>query len=600
MRVAIVSDINANEQAWTSVLADAELCGIEQFVVLGDTVGAGPAPSEVLESVHSRANWVLAGERDLAVAGKLALNNFQPDARQIIEWTQQHLSPGAKKYLGELPMIIEGPGFACAHAEFECPQRFSFLDHAGAILGSIESSLQPMLFVGHTRLPAVTEIRPNNKLKSYSMHDYQIKGGCRYLVNVGSVGDPRDGNPRACYCIYDTETYGLEFRRVAFDVPTWDVEISINELPIQPYVIQVLKRGASGDGGIPTDFIPGLLAEAAPEIIDFGHPRPFQEIDFGGALRTRVATTEAEFASSELDPVEVGIEEVDAAGPPYEEEEYYEDDEFADEDAEEALPVVSTSAAAAALVQPEATAAAEPNPVAEIAPVEETKSGGAKLIVAALACLSALGILGATIHSIYFKKKEFRPPPGYTGPNQPGGQNRPPKQGNQNTQNKPPKQGNQNTQNKPSNQANQNPQNKPPQQQPANDGPIKLAKGVLLTRDAKLEPNKVRFEKGRTKNFAVWQKEASISWAEVALREGSWKVSLIQSADAEEVEVEVEIDDQVLFGTFAKTANAEDLQEVELGQIILPKKETYRVGAKLLSDPPAPVRLRGIKFQHMK
>jgi hypothetical protein len=539
MRVAIFSDINANEQAWTSVLADAELQGIEQFICLGDIVGCGPAPTEVLESVHARANWILAGERDLAVAGKLSLDHFTADAREVIEWTREHLSPGARSFLGGLPLVVLAEGFACAHAEFECPQRFSYLDHAGSIFGSIEAVPQPMLFVGHTRLPSVTEIRPNNKLKTYSMHDYQLKGGCRYVVNVGSVGDCRDGNPRACYCIYDTDTFALEFRRVAFDVPSWDVEISVNKLPITPYVIQVLKRGVSGDGGIPDDFIPGLPAEVVPAPIDFAHPLPYLEIDFGVAMRTRLATTDAEFATSELEAAD-----------------FEDEDEYEDEYEEE--PVVAT-----------AQLVAEPEPLAEIAADSAAKGGRGKLIAASIACAASLCILAATIINIQ-KKKEYRPPP------RPAQLDR-----------KPPKP-------KP---------NKQPQavQPPAAvNGPVQLNNRVLMSRQGKLQGDKIRLEKGANLNFAVWEKKGSILWERVKLGEGGWQVALVQSAATDKVEIEIEIDDQMLFGSFVKTSKPEDLREINLGQIILPKQDSYRVTARVLSDPPAAVRLSGIKFVHLK
>jgi diadenosine tetraphosphatase ApaH/serine/threonine PP2A family protein phosphatase len=557
MRVAIVSDINANEQAWNSVLADTELRGIDQYICLGDIVGCGPAPREVLESVSARANWILAGERDLAVAGKISLDQFTPDAREVIEWTREHLSADACRFLGDLPLVMEGEGFACTHAEFECPQRFSYLDHAGSILGSLETIAQPMLFTGHTRLPAVTEIRPNHSMKTFGIDDFQLRTGCRYLVNVGSVGDPRDGNPRACYCIYDTETYSLEFRRAAFDVPTWDVEISINELPIQPYVISVLKRGVMGAGGAPSDFIPGLPAEVNPAVLEFASPMRQVQIAFDGAARTRAATSDGAYASEDRmeyaseDGTEWATEDVDGV-------ELEEDEE------------------------------PEPGPVAVV--VEGKKEGKGKLIAAALAALCALGILAATIASLQ-KKQQFRPPVAQQQPNKP----KKPRNTSNNNQ-KPPQQ-------KPPEQ--KPPQEKPPEQKPHNgnppasqDGLIKLAKGQIIGRNATFSGASARFMRGKEKNYIVWDSaDAVATWKRVDLRAGAQKVSILQAGYAEGIEVEIEIDDQVLFGEFTKVDQG--YVRVELGEIILPQSENgYQITAKVVGTLEKPVRLKAIKFEN--
>jgi diadenosine tetraphosphatase ApaH/serine/threonine PP2A family protein phosphatase len=510
----------------------------------------------VLESVTERANWILAGERDLAVAGRISLDQFSEDAREVIEWSREHLSSDARRFLGDLPLVLEGEGFACAHAEFECPQRFSYLDHPGSILGSLEAIAQPMLFVGHTRLPSVTEIRPNHSMKTFGIDDFQLRTGCRYLINVGSVGDPRDGNPRTCYCVYDTETYSLEFRRVAFDVPTWDVEISMNELPIQPYVISVLKQGVRGEGGPPDDFIPGLPAEVDPPVLKFASPLQQVQVVFDGAQRTRAPTTDAESATEELDLVSEDVEEWAAEVG----------EEWATED-----------------IDDQEEDAPQPIAVAE----EPAKEGKGKLIAASLAALAALGILAATIASIQ-KKKEYRPPPVILG--QQAGNPKPP--------NKPAKNDNQKPTPKPA--------VKPRSPQPRPNVPsgvpsvVTLNKNQLSVRSAKFSNNGARYEKGQDKNFVLWNRAGTnATWAKVKLRSGSQKVSILQSGSGTGVEIEVEIDDQVLYGEFSANEVGE-FTWVDLGQIILPEAEHYRVTAKVVGALKQPVRLRSIKFENVK
>jgi predicted phosphodiesterase len=283
MRVAIVSDINANRQAWDSILADTQLNGIDSFLCLGDIVGAGPAPREVLESVHARATWILAGERDRAVAGSHNLDCFDEPARAAIQWTRSQLSRDARRFLRDLPLVMEGPGFACAHAEFEQPNRFDYLSNAATVWGSLDAAPKPLLFVGHTRLPGVHELRPNGSLKHHGLVDFVPRSGCRYLVDVGSVADPRDGNPRASYCVFDTDTYHIQFRRVAFDVDSWAAEIAAAKLAISPYLVNLLKFGQQAGNTPPPDFVPGEACGDLPPILDFDQPIAPNAINFDPA-----------------------------------------------------------------------------------------------------------------------------------------------------------------------------------------------------------------------------------------------------------------------------------------------------------------------------
>ncbi|MFT5130985.1 MAG: hypothetical protein ACI8W8_004618, partial [Rhodothermales bacterium] len=218
------------------------------------------------------------------VAGTLGLEQFDESGQSVIRWTRGELSRQARRFLVDLPLAIEGPGFACAHAEFECPQRFDYLANPATVWGSLEAASQSLLFAGHARLPGVQELRPNGSMKHLGAVDFTPRSGCRYLVDVGSVGDPRDGNPRASYCVFDTDSYAIQYRRVAFDVDAWEREIRGAELAVSPYVLGGLKYGEQGGGELPADFTPVEVSSKAPLPLDVNEPRPYEAIQFDPTL----------------------------------------------------------------------------------------------------------------------------------------------------------------------------------------------------------------------------------------------------------------------------------------------------------------------------
>ncbi len=231
MRIAIVSDVHANEWAWQAVRVDLASMGAERILCLGDVVGYGPRPAETLESVHEHADHILLGNHDAALAGLMSDETFSDDARQVLQWSRGLLAPSATTHLAGWPLSIKGPGFRATHAEFAEPGCFNYLFEPEEAAPSWQAVGEPLLFVGHTHVPALFLLGASGTPRSAPVQDFIVEPGRRYLVNPGSVGQPRDGDPRAGYAIYDTTEQAVYFRRVPFDLDAYAAAVERAGLP---------------------------------------------------------------------------------------------------------------------------------------------------------------------------------------------------------------------------------------------------------------------------------------------------------------------------------------------------------------------------------
>jgi len=218
MRYALVSDIHANLQAWNAVLLDIRSIHADQIICLGDIVGYGPNPSEVLQSIHSNVDHIILGNHDAVACGKMDSSEFYDEARNIINWTTTCLNDKAKKFLQSLPLTLAGFSFRCAHGDFADPGSFNYIIEPDEALPSWKAVPDQLLFVGHTHEPIIHLIGQSGAPHRVKPQDFEVEPGKRYIVNVGSVGQPRDKDARASYCIYDTERNLVMWRRIPFDI----------------------------------------------------------------------------------------------------------------------------------------------------------------------------------------------------------------------------------------------------------------------------------------------------------------------------------------------------------------------------------------------
>lgn len=220
MRYAIVSDLHSNLTAWNAVLADIAALKVGKIICLGDVVGYGPQPAEVLESAYRRIDYFVMGNHDAVVAGKMSDDVFNEHAQEMIRWTQKRLSSRARSFLAARPLVLEGSGFVCCHGSLDHPQAFNYVVSPQEALDTWSATDAPMVFIGHTHVPAIFVLGESGTPHVIPPQDFVMEKGKRYIVNVGSVGDPRDTDPRASYGIFDDATRVVSFRRVAFDYDT--------------------------------------------------------------------------------------------------------------------------------------------------------------------------------------------------------------------------------------------------------------------------------------------------------------------------------------------------------------------------------------------
>lgn len=222
MQVALLTDIHANRQAFAACLARARNEGAERFVLLGDYVGYGADPdwcvSTVMALVADGA-VALMGNHDCAVGNpRLQLNN---EARIAMEWTRGQLGAEQRRFLAELPLTFEDWGFLFLHADASRPGGWNYVTDAGDAARSIQATAAHVTFCGHVHRPALYSMSTTGKLTTFTpTSDVPVKllQGRQWLAVVGSVGQPRDGDPAASFAMLDTARRELVYRRVPYDI----------------------------------------------------------------------------------------------------------------------------------------------------------------------------------------------------------------------------------------------------------------------------------------------------------------------------------------------------------------------------------------------
>ena len=219
MRHAFVADIHANLEAFQAVLADINLQKIDRIYCLGDIVGYGADPSRCLALVRELSRHTVAGNHDYAAAGKIPCDLFNEYARAAIFWTRDHLSEEERTWLGELPLVVHEEAFSLTHSSLDRPEDFSYIDTLAEASACFAVMQKPLCLIGHSHVPVIFfELAPNSE-PTYELNvERPIPVRGKMIVNVGSVGQPRDEDPRAAYCIYDTDSQTMTIRRVTYDV----------------------------------------------------------------------------------------------------------------------------------------------------------------------------------------------------------------------------------------------------------------------------------------------------------------------------------------------------------------------------------------------
>jgi diadenosine tetraphosphatase ApaH/serine/threonine PP2A family protein phosphatase len=217
MRLGIVSDIHGNCVALRRVLEFLRGRDVTSYLCLGDIVGYGPEPECCVDEIRALRGPVVAGNHDYGVLGRIPLSAFNAAAGAAIIWTRSRLDENAISYLESLPLTEHCDPLYLVHASPSAPDQWEYVFSAREAEDEMRSFPGSICVVGHSHYPFAVEQR-NGVTKLVHPESFVVRPDSRYLINAGSVGQPRDGNPRACCVIYDTDTRKFTFHRVEYDI----------------------------------------------------------------------------------------------------------------------------------------------------------------------------------------------------------------------------------------------------------------------------------------------------------------------------------------------------------------------------------------------
>ena len=230
MRYAVVSDVHSNIEALDAVFA--ELRDDDALLCLGDIVGYGPNPNECVEQIRARATATVLGNHDVAAIDNFGLAYFNPAARAAMKWTQGVLSAENLAWLDSLGYEFRMPEFLLVHG---APVNyFEYILDKAAAGRAFAATDAPIIFIGHTHIAEVYQLNPDGTIEHKHLQqggEVKLLPGVRYLFNVGSVGQPRDLNPRASFGFYDSATQTVRVVRVEYPIARVQEKIASAHLP---------------------------------------------------------------------------------------------------------------------------------------------------------------------------------------------------------------------------------------------------------------------------------------------------------------------------------------------------------------------------------
>jgi predicted phosphodiesterase len=265
MRYAVIADVHANLEALSAVLEELRDTSVDGILFLGDSVGYGPNPNECIEVLRGKALVLIAGNHDRAVIGLTGLEYFNPNARTAIEWTKDILTEENKTFLKSLPIfnilkdkdypsptplpqgegargrvkkVSSGENIFLVHSTPKEPEQWHYLIDTQDAYVNFHFFTERLCLIGHSHQPAIIEQDSEGNIIIYR-GKADFKDGRRYIINAGSVGQPRDSNLDACYAILTENS--VEIKRVSYDILSTQKKMREAGLPL--FLIERLARG---------------------------------------------------------------------------------------------------------------------------------------------------------------------------------------------------------------------------------------------------------------------------------------------------------------------------------------------------------------------
>ncbi|MFN3740646.1 MAG: metallophosphoesterase family protein [Thermodesulfovibrionales bacterium] len=241
--LAVISDIHANLEALEVVISDTKKRGIKDLIFLGDAVGYGPDPEVVVEILRSECISIIAGNHDRAVVDPGLDEYFNEIAREAILWTRSVLSEKVKGFLKKLPFVSiyrhNEVDIFTVHASPREPEKWHYILTLSDAQINFYYFNERICFIGHSHYPFVVERSDSGELTVMKENHCILKDNCRYIINAGSVGQPRDGDPRACYVIFNGRE--IDFIRLEYDFKKTQKKMKEAGLPAP--LIERLEKG---------------------------------------------------------------------------------------------------------------------------------------------------------------------------------------------------------------------------------------------------------------------------------------------------------------------------------------------------------------------
>ena len=228
-RMAILGDIHANIDALDAVLADARAWGATRFLCVGDVVGYNAAPRACIERLMELQCTTVRGNHDHYTAFSEDLEGFHPLAADVIHWTRRQLGPEHMDFLRALEYTAAVENFTLVHSTLDEPDMWGYVFDTMEAESNFNCQKRSLCFFGHTHVPLAFERAASVVGGFYTK--IHVALGRKYFINVGSVGQPRDGNPHAAYAAYDMASGEIELRRIPYDIPAAQEKIRAAGLP---------------------------------------------------------------------------------------------------------------------------------------------------------------------------------------------------------------------------------------------------------------------------------------------------------------------------------------------------------------------------------
>jgi predicted phosphodiesterase len=231
MKYAVLSDIHSNLEALQVVLKHTEQQKCTHYICLGDIVGYGPNPRECLQIIRELNCPVVMGNHDEYCATNHDLAGFNLMASDAIKWTREQLDEDEKNWLHGLKYVRNVESFTIVHATLDLPEKWAYVFDKLAASASFNYQHTSVCFNGHTHVP-IAFVRGPTGIQGGLYTRIKIEVGRKYFINVGSIGQPRDRNPKASYVIFDLINNLIELHRLNYDIPTTQKKIRAAGLPV--------------------------------------------------------------------------------------------------------------------------------------------------------------------------------------------------------------------------------------------------------------------------------------------------------------------------------------------------------------------------------